>query len=208
MPSSLGELSQLENLTYHTFLLRPTSVHWSKQASLQSPVVLIDHARLEIKAAQFAIRLCQSYPTHPACLSWSKLAREEMRHYEMVNKIITGRNIQVPTPAIPNYMQRLRSQVAQSSERLFDLCLMAALIEARSCERFELLSQQISDTSLSQFYQKLVIAEARHFLFYLQTALELKISQPWARIKMWQTHEAQVSVADDFFGFLCGDGAG
>gem|GEM_PF-4370095 len=71
MPSSLGERSQLENLTYHTFLLRPTSVHWAKQASLQLPIVLIDHARLEIKAAQFAIRLCQSYPTHPACLSWS-----------------------------------------------------------------------------------------------------------------------------------------
>ena len=135
------------------------------------PTLLVDHANCEKKAASTALNLMYRYVEHPPLLhKLSRLAREELRHFEQVLAIIEKRSIPYPQLSAARYASGLRELVAKPEPlRLVDTLLIGAIIEARSCERFAALLP-VLDEELARFYASLLRSEARHFQDYLTLA--------------------------------------
>ncbi|MEM6484595.1 MAG: tRNA isopentenyl-2-thiomethyl-A-37 hydroxylase MiaE [Pseudomonadota bacterium] len=133
--------------------------------------LLIDHANCEKKAASTALNLMYRYTEHGVLLQkLSRLAREELRHFEQVHEIIEARGIGYPHLSAARYAQGLHALVSKNEpERLIDTLLIGAIIEARSCERFAALLPVLDD-ELASFYESLLRSEARHFMDYLTYA--------------------------------------
>ena len=151
-----------------------TSPAWVDRAVQELPTLLLDHASCEKKAASTALSLMFRYPHMEALSSrMSRLAREELRHFEQVQKILSQRAI-VFQPLKPSrYAEGLRKHLrTRDPARLMDLLVVGAFIEARSCERFSLLAPRL-DAELGKFYSGLLAAEARHFRQYLALAADL-----------------------------------
>ena len=143
--------------------------------ALQNPeLLLVDHANCEKKAASTALNLMYRYVGHPELLNkLSRLAREELRHFEQVIAIMQERDIDYPQLSASRYAAGLRAEVRTSEPgRLVDTLLIGAIIEARSCERFAALAGEL-DEELAAFYHSLLKSEARHFMDYLALAQEL-----------------------------------
>ena len=138
------------------------------------PLLLVDHANCEKKAASTALNLMYRYVEHaPLLHKLSRLAREELRHFEQVLAIIERRAIAYPQLSAARYAAGLRDLVAKDEpQRLVDTLLVGALIEARSCERFAALIGVVDD-ELASFYRSLLKSEARHFQDYLGLARSL-----------------------------------
>ena len=153
------------------FLRVPTPDAWLAAAAAQQDLLLIDHANCEKKAASTALSLLYRADTEPAALAQlSRLAREELRHYEQVLAILEERAIPLRPVSSSRYAGSLREQVARVEPwRRIETLLVCALVEARSCERFERLTQ-VLDPALARFYGKLLASEARHFEHYLHMA--------------------------------------
>lgn len=150
-----------------------TPERWLEAATGSLPELLIDHANCEKKAASTAMALLFRYPEKAELCHWmSRLAREELRHYEQVTKLLHARGISWrPVPA-SRYAEGLRARVRGGEpERLLDILIVGALIEARSCERFQALAPRL-DEDLGSFYTGLCAAERRHFQRYLRLAQE------------------------------------
>jgi tRNA-(ms[2]io[6]A)-hydroxylase len=146
----------------------PAWVDWA----LQHPeLMLVDHANCEKKAASTALNLMYRYTEHPALLDrLSRLAREELRHFEQVIALMRKRGVDYPQIAAARYAGGLREQVRREEPgRLVDTLLVGAIIEARSCERFAALVP-VLDAELAAFYASLLKSEARHFTDYLKLA--------------------------------------
>ena len=143
---------------------------WYEQALGNLPVLLIDHANCEKKAAGTALSLMYRYVDKPVLLPiLSRLAREELRHFEQVHKIMVDLCIDYRHITPSRYAGELKSLVSEKEpERLVDTLLVAAIVEARSCERFIGLSTKLPD-DIGVFYKTLAISEARHF----ETCLKL-----------------------------------
>jgi tRNA-(ms[2]io[6]A)-hydroxylase len=151
-----------------------TSPAWVDRAVQELPTLLLDHASCEKKAASTALSLMFRYP-HMESLSWrmSRLAREELRHFEQVQKILSQRGIVFQALKPSRYAEGLRKHLrTRDPARLMDLLVVGAFIEARSCERFSLLAPRL-DAELGKFYSGLLAAEARHFRQYLGLAADL-----------------------------------
>jgi len=156
------------------FLLCATPGAWVDWALQHPDILLIDHANCEKKAASTALNLMYRYVEHhQLLLKLSRLAREELRHFEQVIALMKSRGIEYEQIAAARYAGELRKQ-ARSHEpaRLIDTLLIGAIIEARSCERFAVLAPEL-DAELSEFYGSLLKSESRHFLDYLKLAREL-----------------------------------
>lgn len=155
----------------HALLRVPTPAAWLAEACAHSDVLLIDHANCEKKAASTALALMFAYAEdlHLAD-KMSRLAREELRHYEQVAKLINSLKV-VPRRLAPGrYAERLRRLVSRSEpQREIDLMVCGAFIESRSCERFAALSAAIG-APIADLFQGLHAAEARHFKVYLELA--------------------------------------
>jgi len=155
-------------------LASETDHSWVVRAMAGLDEVLLDHAHCEKKAAGMAVTLIFQYPEYPQLLEpLSRLAREELGHFEAVLGWLARREIpfrrQRPSP----YAGRLHGLVrAQEPDRLLDTLLCAALIEARSCERLGLLAEALAEPEprLAHFYHELRAAEARHHGLYLELA--------------------------------------
>ena len=158
------------------FLPCPTPDAWVAAASQpdQEPTLLIDHANCEKKAAATALALMHRYTDNPVLLNkMSRLAREELRHFEQVIKIMAARDITYQPLSASRYAQGLHKGVRrQESGRLIDTLIVGALIEARSCERFARLAPEL-DKELGDFYFSLLKSEARHYSDYLRLAESL-----------------------------------
>lgn len=150
-----------------------TPLSWLEAAAGNLPVLLIDHANCEKKAASTALALLFRYPEKSQLCHWmSRLAREELRHYEQVAKLLGSRKIPWRQVPASRYAEGLRACVQrQDPQRLVDILIVGALIEARSCERFQALAPYLDD-ELRAFYVGLCAAERRHFQRYLRLALE------------------------------------
>ncbi len=150
-----------------------TPERWLVAAASNLPVLLIDHANCEKKAASTAMALLFRYPEKEQLCHWmSRLAREELRHYEQVAKLLRTRDIAWRQVPASRYAEGLRAHVARRDpERLLDILIVGALIEARSCERFQALAPRL-DEELRGFYTGLCAAERRHFQRYLLLARE------------------------------------
>jgi len=159
------------NAFVHPLLLAGTPDAWIAKACAAPDILLIDHANCEKKAASTAVALMFAYAEDLELASkMSRLAREELRHYEQVAKVMTSLNV-VPQRLAPGrYAERLRRLVARAEpQREVDLLVCGAFIEARSCERFAALAPRIGGT-LGALFQGLHEAEARHHRLYLDLA--------------------------------------
>ncbi|WP_346839751.1 tRNA isopentenyl-2-thiomethyl-A-37 hydroxylase MiaE [Microbulbifer sp. SAOS-129_SWC] len=155
----------------HDFLLCPTPDAWVEAALAEPELMLVDHANCEKKAAGTALNLMFRYLDNFELLNkMSRLAREELRHFEQVLAIMKKRGIAYPHISASRYAAGLREQVrAHEPARLVDTLICGAIIEARSCERFARIAPHL-DEELQKFYLSLLKSEARHFRDYLTLA--------------------------------------
>lgn len=158
-------------------LLRETPVEWGLFVINKLDLLLSDHAYCERKAAGFALGLLQRYGHfYDSHVNLSKLVREEMRHYELVLRILKTRFATLARLSNSGYAKYLRSILDTAEpKRHIQLLLIAVLIEARSCERFFVLARVLNgiDNKLSTFYYKLALAEKRHHMLYINIACML-----------------------------------
>jgi tRNA-(ms[2]io[6]A)-hydroxylase len=155
------------------FFDTPTPDAWVKEACRRLPELLHDHANCELKAASTALGFIYRYP-EKAMLArrMSRLAREELRHFEQVRKILSEMSVPFEHVSASRYAGKLRAAVRKKEpERLLDMLIVGALIEARSCERFAALVPHLPE-EIGKFYAGLLASEARHFEHYLGFARE------------------------------------
>ncbi|MCZ8130346.1 MAG: tRNA-(ms[2]io[6]A)-hydroxylase [Steroidobacteraceae bacterium] len=168
--SSLGGAVAVAS-TASPVLAVPTPVAWFDAAPRHRDVLLVDHANCEKKAASTALALMFSYADDaPLGLALSRLAREELRHYEQVVRLMRELGVAYGRLAPSRYAAGLR-RVIRGTEpaRKLDLMLCGALIEARSCERFHGLAPRL-EPRIAEFYRGLEAAESRHQGLYLDLA--------------------------------------
>ncbi len=161
-------------MNVNTFLLCETPDSWLEKAREDLPTLLIDHANCEKKAASTALNLMYRHVDQTQMiLKLSKLAREELRHFEQVVAILKDRNITYAQLSSSRYAGELRQSVrTHEPARLIDVLIVSAIVEARSCERFSRLVP-VLDAELGAFYGSLLKSEARHFLVYLKLAEQM-----------------------------------
>ena len=152
----------------------PTDPRWVNIVEKNIDDILTDHAFCEQKAASTAISLIVGFPEYTELVSeMTALVREEMGHFKMVHDLIIARGQTLGRDRKDSYVIALLSFFPKGGSRTTQLVhrlLIAALIEARSCERFRLLSEELEDTKLREFYKKLMISEAGHYTMFLKFA--------------------------------------
>lgn len=152
----------------------PTDPRWANIAEKNIEEILTDHAYCEQKAASTAISLLVTYPEHQELVAaMAALAREEMSHFEMVHQRIVARGLKLGRERKDEYVARINTFFPKTGDRnlrLIHRLLIAALIEARSCERFKVLSENIEDEDLARFYRNLMVSEANHYTMFLKFA--------------------------------------
>src|SRR5690606_1594824 len=153
------------------FLLCETPAAWIANALAEPALLLLDHANCEKKAASTAIHLMYRYVSDFELLNkMSRLAREELRHFEQVIALMQARGIPYEQISASRYAAELRKPVrTHEPGRLIDTLIVGAIIEARSCERFAKLAPHLAD-ELQKFYLSLLKSVARHFQDYLKLA--------------------------------------
>ena len=166
-------MSALEEMLQpvRSFLAAPTPASWVEAAARRVPELLLDHANCELKAASTALGIIYRFPERaPLVDRMSRLAREELRHFEQVRQILQDRDLPFVRLSASRYAGALRAAVSQGGpQSIADLLIVGALIEARSCERFAAVAPRL-DKPLCRFYQGLLASEARHFEHYLSFA--------------------------------------
>jgi len=151
----------------------PTDPRWTDIASMQIGDVLIDHAYCEQKAASSCISLIVHYPDKALLVeTLTPIVAEEWGHFQRVLKELKKRNIPLGRQRKDEYVNQLMQLVTKGdAHKMFlDRLLICGLIEARSCERFKLLSENLEDESLQKFYRELMISEAGHYRTFLELA--------------------------------------
>ena len=153
------------------FLDVATPDAWVSEACARIPELLLDHANCELKAASTALGFLYRYPDRAGLAQrMSRLAREELRHFEQVRSIMQGMGVAFDRLTASRYAGELRNAIRDHEpDRLLDLLLVSALIEARSCERFAKLAPHLPP-KLCRFYNGLLASEARHFEHYIAFA--------------------------------------
>lgn len=191
------------------FLTAATPEAWVDAAAERVPELLLDHANCELKAASTALGFLYRYPDRSDLAQrMSRLAREELRHFEQVRSIMETMQVPFERVTASRYAGGLRDTVrADEPHKLLDMLLVGALIEARSCERFARLAPRLPD-KLGSFYRGLLASESRHFEHYLNFARsETGVSQVEleARLDALKAIEARlVTTPDPDFRFLSG----
>ncbi len=149
-----------------------TPVTWVRRVEENLPEVLVDHAHCEKKAAGTAMSMIFAYVEHvPVVTRLAEIVKEELDHFQQVLAILAARGIAFTGQPQSPYGSRLAALVARKEPaKVVDRCVVAALIEARSCERFQLLSEHLHDRELAAFYGRLLESEARHYGEYLRAA--------------------------------------
>lgn len=153
-------------------LKAPTAPEWLQRVQGNLDELLIDHAHCEKKAAGTAMNLLFAYVEQvPLVRCLADIVREELEHFEQVLDLLAARGVRFRGLKPTSYARRLHQQVRKTEpQRAVDRLLVAGLIEARSCERFDLLRRQIQDDQLRTFYDSLFESEARHHATYVQLA--------------------------------------
>src|SRR5687767_14245208 len=155
-------------------LRRPTDPKWLEMALADFDSVLIDHAHCEKKAAANALSMLQAYPDIPGLpAQMARMAREESAHLARVLALMDERGLTLSKDDGDPYAQELQLLVrkAQPARRL-DRLLVAAIIEARSCERLALLAEHLPDAELRRFYAELAQSEDGHQSLFFRLAVE------------------------------------
>ncbi len=197
----MSDLSEI-----HAFLGCVTPERWVENALINQDLMLLDHAHCEKKAAMNAVNMMHRYPENDDLLmKMSRLAREELRHFEQVMKIIRKRNLRFSHMTAARYASGLREHVRkQEPGRVIDLLIIGAFIEARSCERFAKIAPHL-DAELQAFYLSLLKSEARHYQDYLKLAAQYAAEDLATRVGFFREVEnALVLEPDTMFRFHSG----
>jgi tRNA-(ms[2]io[6]A)-hydroxylase len=168
----------------------PTDPRWVNIVEKNIEDILIDHAYCEQKAASTAISLIVSFPEYTELVQeMIALANEEMSHFKMVYDKILEHGWTLGRDRKDDYVIALLKFFPKGGSRTTQLVhrlLYAALIEARSCERFRLLSEALEDKKLAQFYRKLMISEAGHYTMFLNFARQYgdrkEVDENWEQL--------------------------
>lgn len=185
----------------------PTDPRWANIAEKNIEEILIDHAYCEQKAASTAISLIVSFPEYEELVTeMTALVQEEMSHFKLVHDLLKERGITLGRDRKDEYVNQLLKFFPKGGSRTDQLVhrlLYAGLIEARSCERFRLLSEELEDKKLCQFYRKLMISEANHYTMFLNFARQYGerklVDQKWQELldfeaKLIKSFEAGLGV--------------
>jgi tRNA-(ms[2]io[6]A)-hydroxylase len=149
--------------------------------------ILTDHAWCEQKAASNAISIVVKYPEYPELVEeMIRLSQEELSHFQMVHEKIIARGYHLGRERKDHYVNLLFDFMRRGGDReevLIDRLLFAAMIEARSCERFKVLSENINDEELAGFYRELMISEANHYTLFIgfakKYATKIEVDKRW-----------------------------
>ncbi|MBC6365859.1 tRNA 2-methylthio-N6-isopentenyl adenosine(37) hydroxylase MiaE [Algoriphagus sp. AK58] len=175
----------------------PTDPRWVDIAQMQIEDILVDHAYCEQKAASSCISLIVRYNDLDYLVeTLTPIVAEEWGHFERVMEQLKKRGLKFGKQRKDEYVAKLNEFVKKGGSRMQQLTeylLMNALIEARSCERFKLLSKNIQDEDLQKFYYELMISEAGHYVTFIEMARMYhdpeKVNKRWQE---WLTYEAEV----------------
>lgn len=181
------------------FLPCKTPQLWIENALANPEILLIDHANCEKKAASTALNLMYRYVDNFDLLNkMSRLAREELRHFEQVIAIMKRRNIEYRQITASRYAVKLREAVRPNDpDKLVDILIVGAIIEARSCERFARIATFL-DEELEKFYLSLLKSEGRHFKDYLALAESIASQQEVSdRLAMFLAIEKKLILSPD-----------
>ena len=178
----------------------PTDPIWVKNV-VESNIeeILTDHAFCEQKAASNAITLIVQNPNLSDLVQQMiALAQEELEHFKRVHDIILERGYLLGRERKDNYVNELRKFIIIGGGReaqLIDRLLFSAMIEARSCERFKVLSENINDKQLADFYHELMISEAGHYTMFIRLAkkyaVEVDVEARWKEFLAYEAHVIQ-----------------
>ncbi len=182
----------------------PTPAGWSEMACEQTAVLLSDHANCEKKAASSALGITYRYIGERTLLhQMSRLAREELRHFEQVLDLMEQLDIPYEDVTASRYAGGLHRLVRKGEpDRLVDVLILGAVVEARSCERFYQLAQ-VLPAPIASLYGQLINSEARHFADYLKLAAQY--GDVSGRLPAFLAAEAElIASPDDEFRFHSG----
>ncbi|MBL6646972.1 MAG: tRNA-(ms[2]io[6]A)-hydroxylase [Flavobacteriaceae bacterium] len=174
----------------------PTDPRWVNIVEKNIREILTDHAYCEQKAASTAISLIISFPEKSELVqAMTDLVKEEMSHFKMVHDKIVKRGWSLGRERKDEYVNQLMQFFPKGGSRedhLTHKLLYAALIEARSCERFRLLSEQLPDKELADFYRKLMVSEANHYSLFLGFARRYNqrniVDKKWNNLLEFEAH--------------------
>lgn len=175
----------------------PTDPRWARIAESNIEEVLTDHAWCEQKAASNCISLITMLPEHTHIITeLIKIAQEEMDHFEQVHEIIKSKGWVLGRERKDHYVNELYKFMHKGGSRqthLVERLLFSAMIEARSCERFKVLSDTIDDEKMAKFYKDLMISEANHYTVFINFANEIgegmDVKKRWEE---WLAYEAEI----------------
>jgi tRNA-(ms[2]io[6]A)-hydroxylase len=175
----------------------PTDPRWARIAESNIEEVLTDHAWCEQKAATNCISLITMLPEHTHIITeLIKIAQEELEHFEQVHEIIKSKGWVLGRERKDHYVNELYQFIKKGGSRqshLVERLLFSAMIEARSCERFKVLSDTIDDEEMAKFYRDLMISEANHYAVFINFANEigkgLDVKKRWEE---WLAYEAEI----------------
>lgn len=175
----------------------PTDPRWVNIVEKNISEILCDHAFCEQKAASTAISLIVGFPEYSELVtSMVALVKEEMSHFKMVHELILERGETLGRDRKDDYVVQLLQFFPKGGSRetqLVHRLLYAALIEARSCERFRLLSEELEDKKLAEFYRNLMVSEANHYTMFLQFARQYGddiniVNQKWQDLLVFEAN--------------------
>ena len=168
----------------------PTDPRWVNIVEKNVEEILTDHAYCEQKATSTAISLIITFPEYSELVEeMTTLVKEEISHFKLVHDKILERGWVLGYPRKDEYVIQLQKFFPKGGPRVEQLVhrlLYAALIEARSCERFRLLSEELEDNELAEFYRKLMVSEANHYTMFLGFARKYgdrkKVDEKWQQL--------------------------
>ena len=175
-----------------------TDPRWVNIVEKNIEEILTDHAWCEQKAATNAISILIGYPYHSDLVDeLISLSKEELTHFEMVHQKIKERGYTLGFERKDDYVNELYKFMRKGHKKeivLIDRLLFSAMIEARSCERFKILSENINDADLREFYRELMISEANHYTMFLSYARKYgnDVEDVNARWQQWLEFEANI----------------
>ena len=171
-----------------------TDPRWVNIVESNIQEILTDHAFCEQKAASNAITIMVNYPEYSDMVqAMVELAKEELEHFQMVHEKIVERGWVLGRERKDHYVNELFGFIQKGGSRhqvMVDRLLFSAMIEARSCERFRVLSENISDPELAKFYRDLMISEANHYTMFIGFARkygkDINVDQRWKEFLQYE----------------------
>jgi len=172
-----------------------TNPTWITVANAHHDLILIDHAHCEKKAAAFGLSMINRYPSHLKLVhEMIDLVKEEIEHFELVVNELETRGIKLTRDTGNDYVKELHTHMAHNEpERMLDLLIVGAFIEARSCERFSILAAHCDQEDLRALYKSLLASEAGHYRMYTDIAREyFPVDRVKQRLKEFGEIEASI----------------